>query len=1448
MTKSEISTDFSKADLSNPYFTHHSDHPGLVLISKSLNGDNYSAWKRAMILALNSKNKLGFVNGSIKTPSEEIDPKGYATWSRCNDTVHSWIVNTLNPEIANSVIYYSIAREVWEDLCLWDELASYNAAAYGAQQDQQKLMQFLMGLNESYSAIRGQILLMNPLPSVHQAYSSVSQEEKQRLLISTNAAAESAASAAMAVRSNGKSSATWKDGIDRSNTERMEPTDRPFGSQNFRVNRSSQGQDGRPFFDQDRRRMGSGRGRPQCSYCGDMGHWVQKCFQLHGYPPGHPKARMNLGSNSNRNKSFSAANQVSEADEGKSAVALSETQLKQLLSLLNNQDENSSSKVNAVTKPGLSKVAFRNWIIDSGATDHITSSSKLLHKDKNCSLPPVLLPSGEKANIVTKWTLPLNSVYYLHDVLFVLTFKVDLILVSRLTRGLNCSMTFFPYWCILQNLATRRTIGLGKQRDGLYYLVALATEKSLTNHSSSTNQPACNLAISSTDLWHSRLGHVSPSRLSFIAKNFLNFSVQSNNACPICPLAKQSRLPFGTSAISSTKPFEIIHCHIWGRYQHPSLFGAHYFLTIVDDYTRFTWIFLMRHKDEAQSLLKRFFSYVFTQFEFCIKTFRNDNGREFTSLHSFFQDNGVIFQHSYVYTPQQNGVVERKHRHILQVTRALKFHAQVPTQFWGECALTAVHIINWLPSPVLSFKTPFELLYSKPPSYSYLHVFGCLAYATNVHTSHKFDYRAMSSIFIGYPVGQKAYKLFDLSTKKVFTSRDVKFHEDIFPYVSLKPNSTLPSLTHNFGPIPLVAHDISSSLDSTSHALSPLLSNHTSTLSPTTENDDFSFPSRPSVLVIKPSSQIDPNPSPLPSTTLVSPSSVPPFASIPFAPPTETPIFSPETHSPKPITPLSRHITPPIKLHNYVCSHVSSNQLSSLIPGPTKGTRYPLANYVSYHRYKPAYRSFVAQHSAVTEPRSYSEAAAHPEWQEAMCFELQALQANGTWSLTPLPVCKTSIGCRWVYKIKHRSDGSIERYKARLVAKGFTQLEGVDYQDTFSPTTKIISVRCLLALVAARGWSLHQMDVNNAFLHGDLHEEIYMSSPPGLRRQGEENLVCRLHKSLYGLKQASRQWFAKFSEAIQFADYAQSRADYSLFTRKQGKSFTALLIYVDDILIIGNDPVSIPTTKFFLHSHFHLKDLGDLKYFLGIEVSASKNEIFISQRKHALEIIEDAGLLGAAPIDTPMERGLKLSDKSDLLKDQGCYRRLVGRLIYLTVSRPDITYVVHVLSRFMHQPRKAHMEAAFKVVRYLKNAPGQDLFFSSNNDFRLRAYCDSDWVGCPLTRRSTIGYCVFLGPSLISWRSKRQKTMSLSSVEAKYRAMIGACSLHIAANPIFHERTRHIEMDCHYIRDKIQDGSIITRHVSSAHQLVDILTKPLGKEIFAPMIRKLGVQDIHSPT
>lgn len=284
----------------------------------------------------------------------------------------------------------------------------------------------------------------------------------------------------------------------------------------------------------------------------------------------------------------------------------------------------------------------------------------------------------------------------------------------------------------------------------------------------------------------------------------------------------------------------------------------------------------------------------------------------------------------------------------------------------------------------------------------------------------------------------------------------------------------------------------------------------------------------------------------------------------------------------------------------------------------------------------------VSRMSEEIEPSNYSEAVNDPRWQKAMEIELHALMENRTWDIVPLPSHRKPIGCKWVYKIKYKADGSVERYKARLVAKGFTQREGFDYHETFSPVAKDVTVRTFLAIAAFRDWSLHQMDVHNAFLHGDLDEEIYMDIPPGLRRQGESK-VCRLRKSLYGLKQAFRQWYAKFTDALMGAGFKQSRHDYALFTWTKGMSSIYLMIYVDDILIMGNDESAVTSLKKYLHSTFHIKDLGPPKYFLGIETARSKQGISLSQRKFVLEIISKAGLSGCKPAVIPIEQNVKLT-------------------------------------------------------------------------------------------------------------------------------------------------------------------------------------------------------------
>jgi hypothetical protein len=368
-----------------------------------------------------------------------------------------------------------------------------------------------------------------------------------------------------------------------------------------------------------------------------------------------------------------------------------------------------------------------------------------------------------------------------------------------------------------------------------------------------------------------------------------------------------------------------------------------------------------------------------------------------------------------------------------------------------------------------------------------------------------------------------------------------------------------------------------------------------------------------------------------------------------------------------------------------------------------------------------------------------------------------------------------------------------------------------------------------------------------------------------------------LLKSLYGLKQASRKWYEKLTFLLIQEGYTQSTADFSLFTLSTAKDFTALLVYVDDIILAGTSLDEFDRIKRILDAQFKIKDLGGLKYFLGLEVAQSSEGIHVSQRKYCLDLLKDSGLLGSKPVTTPLDPAIKLChDEGKPFEDISQYRRLIGKLLYLTNTRPDIAYATQQLIQFLHKPIVTHYNAAFRVIRYLKTSPGRGLLLSRHSDIQLLGFSDADWAGCIDTRRSTSWFCFFLGTSLISWKAKKQATISRSSSEVEYRAFSsGTCELiwllfllgdlhvecckppvlycdrqsaiHISSNLVYHERTKHLEIDCHLVREKLQQGLLRLLPVSTEDQLADCLTKALPAPKFNGFIHKLGLKDIYKP-
>uniref|UniRef100_A0A2N9J6E2 Integrase catalytic domain-containing protein n=1 Tax=Fagus sylvatica TaxID=28930 RepID=A0A2N9J6E2_FAGSY len=1044
------------------------------------------------------------------------------------------------------------------------------------------------------------------------------------------------------------------------------------------------------------------------------------------------------------------------------------------------------------------------WLTDTGASDHITANASNLNT-------PTPYQGSDQVTVGNGQSLPIQSI------------------VHKLCLDNNCSCHFDAKQLLIQDLPTGRLLYKGLSKDGVYPI-----HSSQFCRSASVNKSAC-LASSTLkwQLWHSRLGHPSAKVLHNILPSLSPCTSLDFNSVPThckhCIAGKMHQLPFPVSINKVTAPFQLVHADLWGPAPNVSINAFRFYLVLVDEFTKFTWVYLLKHKSDTFSIFKQFTALVKTQFQHSIQTFRTDCGGEFTSneFHTFCANNGIVHQLSCPHTPQQNGVAERKHRHIIQCALALLSQSNLPISYWSYAVSTATHLINKLPTPILSNKSPWELLFKSKPSISHLKAFGCQCFPLlTPYNSHKLQPKSVPCIFVGYPSTSKGYICFDPSSHRFYSSRHVLFNETVFPGLTTSVQSSSSLQTSTFSPESWLNTLITLHCCSQSHSLASL--GNTTTLhdssplsnSPTTIPNTLLVPNSPipplltSHLPIHSTSTSDnpphsPNIAPMSDATAVSDATAT----------SQTPALSPDIAEP------SLHLPNPISVNTNTSHHPMQTRSKSGIHKPKQG----YAAQVDY---------------TVTKPSSYKIAAQHSQWCIAMQDEFDALQKQGTWSLVPPPPHKNIVGCKWVYKLKRHSDGTIARYKARLVAKGFHQQQGVDYDETFSPVVKPPTVRLILSLAVSLNWPLRQLDVKNAFLHGTLKEE------------------------------APRAWFDSFTTQLLHLGFTASTADSSLFIYHHKGVIAYLLLYVDDIVLTSNSTPFLDHLVLQLSQVFDIKDLGTLHYFLGIQVTRTPENLLLTQTKYASDLLIKHHMVDSKPAKTPCSPNTRLSlHEGDILSDPHGYRSLVGALHYLTFTRPDISFAVHQVCQYMSTPTSTHLTAAKRILRYIKGTLHHGIAFTPGS-LSLSVYSDADWAGDPDDRRSTSGMLIYLGSNPITWSAKKQPTVSRSSTESEYRALATASvevcwirtllkdlaiylsqppvlwcdnvsALAIASNPVFHARTKHIEVDFHFIRERVLRKDLVVKFVSTTDQLADIFTKSLPTHHFLDLCRNLTVSLKH---
>lgn len=1062
------------------------------------------------------------------------------------------------------------------------------------------------------------------------------------------------------------------------------------------------------------------------------------------------------------------------------------------------------------------------WYVDSGATSHICNRKDFFKSLDKQSPSTVTVANGYELKAYGKGTCEINVIngkgvsqnVLVKDVLYVPKIESNLLSVKKLTKR-GFKIDFYDDLCEIwyknEIVATATAVS-----DKDLYKVKTSAYNAVNEQAMIVNQKRC------VHYWHRALGHRDIGCVKkILSSNNENVDECScDDLCEICIRGKLSRKSFPKNSNQQSKDIlDLIHSDVCGPMDTQTPGGKIYFVTFIDDFSKYITIYLLNHKSEVVDKMKEYCEMVNTKFGRYPKIIRSDRGGEYTSsaIKNFCHIKGIKQQFTAPYTPEQNGVAERRNRYLLEMVRCMLLDSDMSKCYWGEAVVTAAFIQNHLTTRSTN-KIPIEIWEGKQANKIKFEIFGSLSL---VHIPKekrkKLDQKAKYLIFVGYSEESKAFRFLDKNTNRITISRDYKILHEKCPNKNNLKNLNNDNNVY----IDLLSFKNNHSFSNNNDILPNVQDQNMNIIQINDDDNEEFFDSE--------------------------------NAHAEDSEEVEIHNISSEDQFPNS---ENENASEDIEVLDIIEAS-SDNQLTELdIEEPPPALRQSTRS--TKGKIPERFQMIVA--TDLKEPKTFNEVLKRNDkdkWMDAMKNELNSLAQNGTWELVDIPEGRKPIGCKWVFKIKTDADGRITKYKARLVAQGFSQKFGVDYDEVFAPVVRQTTFRMFLTLAGEKQLTIKQYDIKTAFLYGNLKEEIYMKQPVGF--EVPNNKFCKLKKSIYGLKQSAKCWNEKLINVFLNVGFSRGLADSCVLKILKDGEWIFLLIYVDDILVAANSENHHNFVKLILKNNFDISDMGEVNFYLGIKIEKGIDKYFtISQENYINKIVEDSGVTDAKFSKIPMDIGyVKENDDNNFMPSNEKYHHLIGSLLYLSVNtRPDISTAVSILSRKVNNPTFRDWAELKRLIKYLNGTKELKLKLTCNNKKGLYGFADADWAQCQADRKSNSGFLFKYNGSCISWCCRKQECVSLSSTEAEYISLSEASQeavwlrrlmndfevklnhatviyednqscLKLIENEKFSRRTKHIETKYNFVRDLKSKDILDFKYCPTDQMEADMMTKPL---------------------